>query len=210
MDEREEVIRKIVEVEWEMFSQVRSLTPDPSCQSDRPGFEVMRRSQFAPWPLDLLSRYLAFAAEAKDSGRNIITEKYAYMMKSTYPEEYAAMESQLPAVSPEAEELVEACVRLHITWKKELDAKYPAIEVFGRARESTEDTKDSTSVETYLRGELMTYPLELLEAYRQFLHEIEEQGRNYPELVLAETARSMGFPGLEAMERYARGKLGRT
>ena len=55
-------------------------------------FYAMRRCQFAAWNEEMRESYLEDLTCAEEDGFNLITEKYARMMKYTAPEEYAEME----------------------------------------------------------------------------------------------------------------------
>lgn len=79
----------------------------------------MRRSQYLPWEEELLEQWLAAFQAAADAGRNLIMEKYARMMESTDPAEYAAFADQLPALSPEFVQLREAVIAIQIPWMEE-------------------------------------------------------------------------------------------
>ena len=200
MDENEPLLKQIVDLEWEMFSAVESLDSRPSCQDDRAGFEIMRRSQYGPWPGELLAEYLAFLVDARAGRRNVVTEKYARMMKSTHPSEYAALEERLPPVSAGAAALVGECIRLHLKWKNDFDIKYPCLKNRGRVLESRGDSPLNTSFETYLEGELSTYPPDLLRQYRNFLANLEAGGLNLAEMIMRETAKLYGYLSLEELE----------
>ena len=84
-----QTIKSIIEREWDQFQHTNNEGGRASCQGNRPMFEVMRASQFAAWPQELLTSYLADLREADAGGRNLVTEKYARMMASTAPEIYA-------------------------------------------------------------------------------------------------------------------------
>ena len=48
----------------------------------------MRTSQAEAWTEKLLKSYYDDLLQAKSHNRNLMTEKYARMMESTFPEEY--------------------------------------------------------------------------------------------------------------------------
>ena len=76
-----ELIENIVDREWSMFDRVRNEGGRASCQNDPATFRIMRTSQFMTWPEDLLRSYLADLEAADRVGRNLLTEKYAFMME---------------------------------------------------------------------------------------------------------------------------------
>lgn len=203
METKEALLRQVVDLEWEMFTAVESLDSRPSCQDDRAGFEIMRRSQYGPWPGELLAEYLAFLIDARNSQRNVVAEKYARMMKSTHPGEYAALAGKLPPLGAGETRLIRECLALHLEWKRGCDEKYPCLKGRGRELESRSDSRGNTSFETYLEGELSTYSLGLLRDYRRFLGRLEAENRNLAEMILEETARLLGYASLDEMEEHA-------
>lgn len=200
MSGKDELLNKIVSVEWEMFSAVKAIDSgsSPTCQEDKQSFIIMRCSNFSPWPDTLLSHYLEFIVSAQTQERNVITEKYAFMMRSTDPDAYSNIKNQLPEVPEVSRRLIEKCISIHLNWKKELDQRHPSLKQIGRVLESSADTRERTSIETYLRGELSTYPLSLLEEYCLFLDNLLAHERNGAEEVLTETVRLLGFSSIKS------------
>ena len=64
-----------------MFQNVRNTGGRAACQDDFETFDVMRKSQFLTWDLPLLESYWQDLQEGKAQGRNLVMEKYAYMME---------------------------------------------------------------------------------------------------------------------------------
>lgn len=77
--------------------------------------------------------------------------------------------------------------------ENELNEAFPAIEAFGRKNESSSESRGAVSVETCLRREVSTYPMEFLGTYHAYLLKLRTQGENGAELILAKTAESLGF-----------------
>ena len=67
-----QTIKSIIEREWDQFQHTNNEGGRASCQGNRPMFEVMRASQFAAWPQELLTSYLADLREADAGGRRHI------------------------------------------------------------------------------------------------------------------------------------------
>jgi hypothetical protein len=151
---REDMIDSIVEAEWKMFQDVPNIGGRAACQDDLKTFRIMRAGQSASWSDAMLESYLDDLNDAKRSGRNLLTEKYARMMRSTSPSEYARIEHLLQPIDPEAIELIDQIVKIVLEWEQELLEKYPYIVKRGRPLFSREDSIGVTSMETYLRGEL--------------------------------------------------------
>ena len=87
-----DLISKIVAAEWQMHQDVPGIGGRADCQEDFRTFEASRSSQALSWSEACLASYLNDLKLAEKESRNLLTEKYARMMKSTSPEEYALME----------------------------------------------------------------------------------------------------------------------
>ena len=197
----QELVRKIVEAEWEMFSAVNSGSGQrASCQEDPTTFTIMRSSQAAAWPEELQESYYRDLLAAKETGRNLLTEKYARMMESTDPPAFERLRSRLPAVEEETLEQIEEIVRVHLKWKVETFRRYPRLTAHGRSFYTRDDTRYNTSFETYLRGELRTYSPETIRLYRDMVDRMEAAGENLEQQYLLETVRQYGYDSLEQAE----------
>ena len=93
---KDELIDAIVQIEWPMFAGVNNEGGKAACQMDLATFRIMRISQYSAWGEELLESCLADLRAAQNQGRNLMTEKYARMMKTTFPDEYPAIEKSLP------------------------------------------------------------------------------------------------------------------
>ena len=154
---RDELMSEIIKLEWDMFSHVSNVGGPASCQMRPDTFKIMRKSQAATWSDELLASYLEDLKTATREGRNIMTEKYARMMESTFPEEYRKLAASLPSVDKETLQKIEEIVAINVGWKAELFDRYPRLSGKGRPLRTSEDSAMETSFETYLRGELKTY-----------------------------------------------------
>ena len=85
---KQEKIEKLIQMEWEDFQKVNNEGGRASCQDDPETFFIMRRSHFAPWTEELIDCVLADMNRAHEQGRNLVMEKYAWMMASTAPEQF--------------------------------------------------------------------------------------------------------------------------
>ena len=79
---KEEIIAKIIVIEWKMFQDVPNIGGTAPCQEERQTFEIMRLSQAASWSEAALESYLDDLTEAQKQERNLMTEKYARMMET--------------------------------------------------------------------------------------------------------------------------------
>jgi hypothetical protein len=197
MTRKQSLITEIVEIEWSMFQSVPNIGGRASCQDDWKTFEIMRSSQAASWSEAALESYLNDLKHAEKSSRNLLTEKYAQMMKFTRPSEYARIEHLLPPIDPEVTELVDRILAIVLEWEKKLSQKYPNIMKKGRPLFRTEDTIFATSLETYLRGELVTYSRRTLELYLANVLQQCSENINGSEISLAYTVKRYGFKSLE-------------
>ena len=127
MNERENLIDRIIEIEWKMFQGVSNIGGRASCQEDLKTFQIMRSSQAASWSEEALESYLDDLKNAESAGRNLLSEKYARMMLSTSLAEYARIEHLLPPVPPGALDLIERIVAIVLEWEKELLGNFPHI-----------------------------------------------------------------------------------
>ena len=107
MERREETIGTIVGIEWEMMDKVQNCGGRAHCQDDWETFRLMRTSQMRAWNQPMLDSYLDDLRSAQTEGRNLLCEKYAYMMERTNPAEYAALRGFLPVPSLEKEWLAD-------------------------------------------------------------------------------------------------------
>ena len=173
--EKEELVKKIVDVEWGMFQAVENIGGRAACQDDKSTFYILRSSQFLAWDIPALQNYYGDLAHAQSRGDNLAALKYAYMMRETDPEEYEKFKERLPAVPEINMEIIEALIPIHLLWTKEM---YDATGGGTRELTSDENTAEGTSYETYLRGELMTYSLKTLQAYENLVNVMVKHGRN--------------------------------
>jgi hypothetical protein len=197
MEQKENLVADVVKAEWKMFQDVPSIGGKASCQEDSKTFGIMRSSQLISWSEAVLESYLSDLKEADISSRNLLTEKYARMMESTSPSEYARIEHLLPPIDPRAPELIDQIVAIVLEWEMELAKKFPHILKRGRPISSTEDRPRVTSLETYLRGELATYSLRTLDLYLANVMQQKSEGINGSEITLMHTTKQYGYNSLE-------------
>ena len=195
-----EIIEDIVDIEWNMFQQVNNEGGRASCQDDPETFRIMRSSQFSILPESLLLAYRKGLLRAQMQERNPVMEKYARMMESTAPEQYRQIAPFLPQVTAERRQMVEEVVEVHKGWMAEHAAQYPKLSDRGRFLYTEQDTPWDTSAETYLRGELLTWSMDALKIYRDFVLQAQAEERN---LVIEQDRRMVeqyGFASLEEAE----------
>lgn len=198
MVSKQELVKKIVDKEWAMFQKVSSVDGRASCQDDPATFRIMRSSQFLTWTEAMLLSYLKDLEEAETAGRNLLSDKYALMMKSTSPLEYEQIRDLLPRMEAGVAPLIDRIAEIVLGWAEELSRKYPYVLQRGRPLRKSEDSIFRPSLETYLRGELATYSRRTLKLYYENVLKQEAENLNGSEMVLENQVRQYGYASLEA------------
>lgn len=200
--EKESIVKEIIDLEWPMFHEVNGDTR-ADCQNDRPMFVRMRHAQFSVWSEEALLAYREDLLAAGREGRNLLRDKYIHMMASTDPVHYAVFRPELPPVSPEKETLVEAIWQILLRQTVELRRKYPAVGRMGRPLRSADEVDGYASVETYEKGELLTYSEATLRALLRAVEDGEKAGVSFAERIQENGIRSMGYASLAEAEEDA-------
>lgn len=195
-----DIIQKIVELEWKQFDKVKNEGGRADCQDNFETFDIMRRSQYMTWNEELLLSYYNDLVAAENKGWNLITEKYARMMKSTAPEKYAELEVNLPVLSDERIAIQEEIIKIQVAWMEELAKAFPKMAGNARIIHTYEDTPYNTSYETYLRGELGTYSETTFILYGRFITGLLQEGKNLAFETMNNTAKLYGYKSLEDAE----------
>ena len=196
---KDELIQQILAIEWPMFQTVHNWKERAACQDDEHTFTIMRLSQFAAWDESTLMSYYKDLRETKKDGRNIMTEKYAYMMAKTHPNEFALIQNDLPAVSMEKRQLAHMILRQQLHWMTEITRSYPNIKRKGRPLRQLDASAGETSFETYTLGELLTYSLTTLQSLWAHIQQLKRLGRNLNLEILQYTAALYGFTSIDAL-----------
>lgn len=64
---------------------------------------------------------------------------------------------------------------IYMEWEKEFFERYPIFSSMGRPLYSSEDNDIETSIETYLRGELLSYSEKTLKLYLNYVIDNKEK-----------------------------------
>ncbi|MDK6249529.1 DUF4125 family protein [Alloscardovia omnicolens] len=194
-----DLAESIVRTEWHQFQQVNNEGGRANCQGNWPTFHVMRLSQFLTWTVELLRSYERDLA----SGRNLLMEKYAWMMASTQSEYFhKELEPYLLQLSDERIEIQEKIIDQQLQWARDFHAQYPTLGDNMRVLTTNQDTDDATSFETYLRGELSTYSNETVLLYSQFIETLARENRNLTHEIITWTVKLSGYENLDAAQQY--------
>lgn len=200
--EKDPLIAAIIGAEWQMFDKVQNEGGRAACQNDARTFAIMRYSQFAPLPQDVLESYRDDLAAAAREGRNLLAEKYAYMMEYTDPATFdRTLRDHLPAVSAYKQALCARIANRLIRDEQQFVARYPALHAQGRPTEGAQ--ADDVSVHVYALGELKTYSERTLERYDAWLRMHPEE--NISVSVHRVMVQLYGYDSLEAAEARQKG-----
>ena len=206
MNNQQELIEKIVSIEWEMFAAVNDGEAKASCQEDRDTFEGMRKAQFHEWSPPPVESYANDLEEALRNGRNLVEEKYIHMMKTTEPSRHNALLERVTLPTEEAQALAKEISDVLIEQTRELFENYPYVSGQGRPLYSTFDYA-GTSVETYQLGELLTYSHATLSALKEHIAELEKKNESLARNILEETVRFYGYESLETAEAATKERI---
>ena len=150
----------------------------------------------------MLESYRADCVRAIENGDNLLWQKYARMMETTYPEEYENVKQYLPEISDESREKVEEIVKIHMEWDACMAEHYPNIRERGRVATTGEDDPAAgSSTESYLRCELMSYSERTRDLIYQETKEAYAQGENTLKEIIANETRFYGYESLDEAER---------
>ena len=196
--EKEKIIEKILEKEWKYFSNLNNIGGRADCQDNREDFIIMRKSQWETFNEETLLSYL----EDLNSKNNPLFQKYAQMMKYNSPEEYEKIKDILEKASEEKIDLVNKIMFIYMEWEKEFFERYPIFSSMGRPLYSSEDDNIETSIETYLRGELLSYSEKTLELYLNYVIDNKEKNINLAIKNMDNLARMQGFNDSNDVEEY--------
>lgn len=196
--EKDPLIAAISGAEWQMFDKVQNEGGRAACQNDARTFAIMRYSQFAPLPQDVLESYRDDLEQAAQVGRNLLAEKYAYMMEYTDPAIFdRTLRDHLPAVSAYKQALCARIANRLIRDEQQFAARYPALHAQGRP------TEGAQADDVYALGELKTYSERTLERYDAWLRAHPEE--NISVSVHRVMVQLYGYDSLEAAEARQKG-----
>lgn len=202
LGKKEQLVFEIAQLEWEMFQRVYNTGGRASCQDDPDTFFKMRMSQWLAYSEEVLESYKGDCVQAIENGDNLLWQKYARMMETTYPEEYENVKQYLPEISEESREKIEEIVKIHMEWDAYMANHYPNIRKRGRAATTKEDNVAAgSSTESYLRCELMSYSEKTRELIWRETKEAYAQGENTLKEIIANETRFYGYESLEEAEK---------
>lgn len=201
-DTKEELVDKVVRLEFEAFDKVKNEGGRASCQNNWPTFRVMRSSQYLTWNKTMLLQYYYDFKREYELGHNLITEKYGRMMESTAPQQYDEIKENFPELSEEKKQIINTIVAVQMSMAEAFAEEYPAVAGNARSLHTYEDNYVNTSYETYLRGELGTYSDKMLQLYGRYVIGYAENGGNIAYDTISNTARLYGFKSITELENF--------
>ena len=193
---RENLTKSIISIEFQMFQKVTNRGGRASCQDNKKTFEIMRGSQFAAWCDDLLQSYFHDLCQAKEEGRNLVAEKYAWMMQDTFPEEFVEISGMLPPLCVEQKSIIQDIIDLQTPMTAAMYQAFPATRIYGRSLYPEQAHHSVASSTTYLRGELNTYSMATLHLYLDYLRSLVSLGKNIAVEILTYTVQQYGYTDL--------------
>ena len=196
--EKDGLINNIIETEWFFFDNVNNTGGRAWCQDDEWTFYVNRYSQFNPFSVETLESYKGDLDLALSEGRNVITEKYAYMMEFTDFEYYQKhLKDNIPKVSAEKQQLVNLIADILVEEEKKFEVEYPLFSSKGR---KIEGDSEYATFRVYAVGELKTYSTKTLVLYFADLAKAAKGNRNISKEIHEMTARFYGYKNIEDAE----------
>ena len=102
----------------------------------------------------------------------------------------------------EKKEIVEKIVRINLEWDKEMMQEYPNLRNRGRVLTTAEDgIMAGSSMESYLRGELLSFSMETLALIWQETEAAYEKGESLLKQTIANETLFYGYQSLEEAEQ---------
>lgn len=202
LGKKEQLVFEVTQLEWDMFQHVYNTGGRASCQDNPDTFFKMRMSQWLAYSEEVLESYKEDCVKAIENGDNLLWQKYARMMETTYPEEYENVKQYLPEISAESREKIEEIVEIHLEWDAFMAEQYPNIRKRGRVATTKEDNVAAgSSMESYLRCELMSYSERTRELIYRETKAAFAGGENILQDIIANETRFYGYETLEEAEK---------
>lgn len=197
---REELIKEIIDREWEMFSVLKNTGGVAECQNNKPEFIIMRSGQWDNLPDKILESYKQDLIEAKKVGRNLLEEKYIRMMEYSVPSEFDGVKHLLPNISNGSLTLIKQIEKIYLDWGDEFESKFPKFSKLCRPLRSSGDIPERASVQTYLIGELSSYSTRTVLFYFDYVTQCVKEGKNLIYITHSDVVKQKGFNSIEEVE----------
>lgn len=200
-EKRNFMIERLLRDEWLMFQSVGSIGGKTGCQEDWKTFHIMRYSYYNAWSDQMIRSYAKDMEEALHDKRNLVMEKYAFMMEYTDPEYYRSkLQPHLPQADDETIKMIDAIAAYLVGCEKEFARHYPKLGRKGRPIEVAGNQEKEASLETYFRGELRTLSKFTLQFFIDYIACCKAEGKNFAYLVKEKMVGMYGYASLEDAE----------
>lgn len=199
---KKELVDNILEKEWYFFSNTKDTEGIAECQTNKDEFIVMRKSQWINYDEKILNSYINDLERAYYENRNLVQEKYLYMMKNTEPVEFEKLKFILKEKSKGEEVLIKEIHKIYMEMGKEFYEKFPYFSNNLRPLYKSGDTVYRASVETYLYGELSSYSKLTLLYLLDYIKELKENDENILYLINNDVCKLKNMGSLEILEEY--------
>jgi len=168
------LIKKIVEFEYQMFENVRTIQPS-SCQENPGAFKLMREMNHSVLSYKTLNSYFNDLKDAKSKERNFMSEKYARMGNLIPPLK----------VNP----LIQEIVSIESEWMNDLSKQYPL-----------SINHNPNYFSKYLSCELETYSDKSIELYLNDIQIAKKNGVSLAKDKFEYLAKKLGYSSLKELE----------
>ena len=202
---KDELIKQIIDKEWPMFHNVNG-EDRVDCQEDPTTFYNMRTAQFKVWDEASLESYDKDLDAAQAAGRNLVREKYIWMMEHTDKEAFQAFKGELPEVSVEKDALVAEIWEIMLAQTEELRKQYPLLALGGRPLHAAEEDKWA-SIETYQTSELKTYSEETLKKLLAHIKDMQAKGDDFVYKIQENSVTCLGYKDMREAEIAMMGQV---
>lgn len=178
---REDTLKKIVINEWNFFTTVNNIGKRAYCQDNSFTFIYSRLCYWNIYNDIILTSYLNDLVNAKNENRNLVTEKYAYIMQYTDPEYFNKIKKYLPPISDYKKNTVNSIMLIYINWEEEVKKNNPELLDNNRDLYNPSQSTARTTIEYYFKGELSSYSESTLNLILKYYLSAFQKGINLVE-----------------------------
>lgn len=178
---REDTLKKIVINEWNFFTTVNNIGKRAYCQDNSFTFIYSRLCYWNIYNDIILTSYLNDLVNAKNENRNLVTEKYAYIMQYTDPEYFNKIKKYLPPISDYKKNTVNSIMLIYINWEEEIKKNNPELLDNNRDLYNPSQSTARTTIEYYFKGELSSYSESTLNLILKYYLSAFQKGINLVE-----------------------------
>lgn len=178
---REETLKKIVIDEWNFFTNINNIGKRAYCQDNSFTFIYSRLCYWNIYNDIILTSYLNDLVNAKNENRNLVTEKYAYIMQYTDPEYFNKIKKYLPPISDYKKNTVNSIMLIYMNWEEEIKKNNPELLDNNRDLYNPSQSTARTTIEYYFKGELISYSESTLNLILKYYLSAFQKGINLVE-----------------------------